>query len=163
MTADLQQMASAVDGAARQCRLGLILVRHDQRFTGIRTAQCDRQGAADRAEGAGEGELGAENDVLQAARRKLVRCHEDAQCDGQVEPRAILGQIGGCEVDGDATSREFEPAGGQRAADAIPRLAHGGIGQADNGEGRQPASEVNLNADPRRIDTDRRPGLNQCQ
>jgi hypothetical protein len=48
------------------------------------------------------------------------------------------------EVDRDAPLRELKARVQQCRLDALARLAHGGVGAADDREGRQPAAQVNL-------------------
>ena len=73
-----------------------------------------------------------------AARRHLVARGQDAAGDRQVEPRALLSQVGRGEVDRDAALREREARVEDRAADALARLAHGAVPEADDRERRSP-------------------------
>ena len=59
---------------------------------------------------------------------------EDADGDGEIEARALLLDVGGREVDGDAGGRKVEAGVLDGGADAVAGLADGGVGQADGGE-----------------------------
>jgi len=59
---------------------------------------------------------------------------EDAQCDGQIEAPAFLGQIGGGEVDGDAARRKSNWQFWQRGAHPIFAFLDLGFRQTDDGE-----------------------------
>ena len=58
---------------------------------------------------------------------------------------ALLQEIGGGEIDGDAPGRERQPDGAECCAHALPALAHRLVRQADDGEGRHAAhAELHL-------------------
>ena len=60
---------------------------------------------------------------------------EDADGDGEVEAGAFFLEVGGREVDGDAGGGKVEAGVLDGGADAVARLADGGVGEADGGEG----------------------------
>ena len=91
--------------------------------------------------------------------QQLPAGDQDADRDREVEAAALLGQIGGCQVDGDAPCREFETAVQQRAAHAVAAFLHGLFRQADDIEGRQAVGEMGFDADQRRIDAERGPAM----
>jgi hypothetical protein len=72
--------------------------------------------------------------------------------DRQIVMAAFLRQIGGSEIDGDAFRRESEPDGVQRPAHPLAALRHGLVGKADDGEGGQPRSDLDLNINGARLD-----------
>ena len=55
------------------------------------------------------------------------------------------------------------PALRRRAADALARLAQGGIGEADDGEARQARRDVHLDADRATLEAAERRGEHRCQ
>jgi hypothetical protein len=55
---------------------------------------------------------------------------QDGDSDRQVEAGAFLFEVGGREIDGDAGGRELEPGVAHGGADAVARLADGGVRQA---------------------------------
>ena len=89
---------------------------------------CTARSAAVEAELADQEEVG---DVLDVQRAVGA---ENADGDGQIEAGAFLLDVGGREVDGDAGGRNVEAGVLDGGADAVARLAHGGVGQADGGE-----------------------------
>ncbi|MNC93805.1 hypothetical protein D3C83_105160 [compost metagenome] len=70
--------------------------------------------------------------MLQFPLRDLPRGSEDAECDGQIEASAVLGQVGGREVDGDPAQGKFEIVVQDGAANAFLALAHRGFRQTDD-------------------------------
>ena len=62
-----------------------------------------------------------------------------AERDGQIEMAALLLHIRRRHVDGNAPGRQRQADGRQGGTDPLPRLAHGLIGQADDGERGQAA------------------------
>jgi len=77
---------------------------------------------------------------------------EDAEGDREVEATSFLGQIGWCEVDGDALLRVLVARLQERGAHAILALAHGRLGQADDRRLRDAAAQVHFDLDRRRLD-----------
>jgi hypothetical protein len=65
---------------------------------------------------------------------------------------AFLRQVGRGEIDGDAVRRQREPDGVQRAAHPFAAFGYRLVGQADNGEMRQPRPDLDLNVDRARLD-----------
>ena len=107
-----------------------------------------RQGAAHRPQLARQRQFAREFPARQPRAVNLPAGRQNAQCDGQVEPARILGQIGGRQVDGDAlVVRERQAAVEQRRAHAFARLFHLHIGQADQGEAGQAVGQMHFNGD----------------
>src|SRR5947207_3127795 len=57
------------------------------------------------------------------------------------------GRVRGREVGGEPLERELEPRVEHRGAHALAGLAHGAVGQSDDGERREAAAEVDLDRD----------------
>src|SRR3546814_9719368 len=93
------------------------------------------------------------SDLRQRLHRHLPAGGEDAQRDRQVEAAAVLGQVGGGEVDGDRALRELELRATDRGAHAVARLAHRRLRQADHVHPRQAAGEVDLAPDLGGVDS----------
>ena len=72
---------------------------------------------------------------------------EQPHRDGQVEAGAALPHSRGRQVDGDPPQRPGQPAGEDGGAHPVAGLAHGGVGQADDGEAGQPVGDVDLDRD----------------
>ena len=71
-------------------------------------------------------------------------CSQDGQGERQVQPRPGLAQVSRGEVDGQALLAPGDAAGAQRGPDTLARLAHGGVGQAHEGESGQALGGVSL-------------------
>ena len=72
--------------------------------------------------------------------RHRAHDRQQAERDRQVEMAAFLGQIGGRKVDGDPLRRQGQAHGEQRGAHAFAAFRHRLVGQADDGERRQPVA-----------------------
>jgi len=153
VAADLQQRARGANlDATGERGFGAVARGHDQPTSHIARGQRRRKDAIDRAQFASQAEFAEELAIAQRLQRNLPARGKDPQCDGQVETAAVLGQVGGGEVDGDAPRREFELRAEDRGADAILRFAHRGFGQADDGHRRQSARQMHFDAYRRRTD-----------
>ena len=95
----------------------------------------DGQHALDGAEGAVEAELADQDEVGDVLDGERAVGSEDADGDGEIEAGAFFLEVGGGEVDGDAGGGEVEAGVLDGGADAVARLADGGVGEADGGEG----------------------------
>ncbi len=67
-----------------------------------------------------------------------------AKRDRQVVMAALLGQIGGREVDRDPSRRQGEPGSDHRRAHSLARLRNRLVGKADDGEGRHAGRDLYL-------------------
>jgi hypothetical protein len=65
---------------------------------------------------------------------------------------ALLGQVGRRQVDGDASRWQSEAGGDQGGADPFAGFRDGLVGKADDVEGRQPWSDLDLDIDGSRLD-----------
>lgn len=90
------------------------------------------------------------------SRPQLPRGEQDRDRDGEIEAPAILRQIGGGEVDGDASGGELEARVDERRAHPFFALLHFGAGEPDQREAGQTGTEVRLDLDRRRSEPDLR-------
>src|SRR5439155_8250626 len=88
---------------------------------------------------------------------------EEGECDRQVEPRPLLAQIRGREIDGDAALRPLELGGGDAAANAMLRLLAGAVGEPDDCEPGHPALQVSFDFDATRVEPDERMRDRACE
>lgn len=153
------QRGEIADGAHRDAR-------HEGRLTGVglgdgdgpgarRSERGDEgQGAGYRAHGAVEAQLAEHPHTVEATRRQLVAGEEDGSGEGQVEPRARLADGRRRQVDGDPLLGPRQLRGEDGGPDAVACLAHGGVGEADDGEAGKAAADVDLHADGVTLDPD---------
>jgi hypothetical protein len=128
-----------VNGDARDDRrLRRVLFRQDEHAdAGGAGAQRDGQRAAHGAHAPVEREFAQGDGVGQAVERAQVAVRaQHPERDGQVEGRALLAHVGRGQVDRRLVEREEEAAVVDRSPYALARLAHGGVGQPDDGDGR---------------------------
>ncbi len=116
--------------------------------------QRGRQYASHWPDRPGQGQFAKALQAVEGGAGQLAAGGEDAECDGQVEATAVLGQVGGGEVEGDAPRGEVETGIEQGAAHAVLALAHRGFRQADQGQRRQAVGQVRLDADAGGFDAD---------
>ena len=98
-----------------------------------------------------------------AARPQLFRAEQDPDRDREVERRAGLAQVGRREVDRDPPRRVDEAGVAERAADPLPGLLEGRVGEADDGEAGQSRRDVDLDPDEPPIEAVERRGRNDGQ
>src|SRR5690606_10741170 len=143
--AHLQQVAGGEDGGVvGEGRLVPVAVGDHQLAAGATAGDGGGQQAVHRPQFAVEGELGDELVVAEVLRRQLSRGGENAEGDGQVVAAALLGNIGGGEVDGDAPGREVEVGVEQGAAHPLPALLHRRLRHAYDAQARQAVGQVDL-------------------
>ena len=153
MAADVEQARRVKDPSVADERgLGGVARRHDQRVAVARRLQ--RVGSAPRmpCDRPAERELTVQLRAVEACLRQLRTGDEDADGNRQVEPAALLRQVRGREVDGDAPDRKFKAAVGDRGAHAILAFLDHRLRQPDDRELRQPAARVDLDAHERRVE-----------
>ncbi len=80
--------------------------------------------------------------------------HHHGERDGQIEVAALLGQIGGRQVDGDVLEGQAQTHGMQGVAHPLAALGHGLVGQADDGKDVLPAADPHLHFHRLRLDAD---------
>ena len=105
--------------------------------------QCHGQHAGYRAQGAVQRQLTQKGGVLRYI-LQLAAGREHGQQQGQIVHRAGLAHIGGGQVDRDAPVRELEAQVLDGGTHAVRTFPHGGIRQAYDGKGGQPARNVGL-------------------
>jgi hypothetical protein len=143
--ADVEQVSGGGNvGASGQCRFGPVIAAQDQLVAAVARGEAGGEGAADRAQSAVEAEFTQKLPAGQRGLRHLVAGGQDAQGDAEVEAAAVLGQIRGGEVDGDAPARELEPAGLDRRPDPVTALADRRLGQPDDLKTGESVGEVRL-------------------
>jgi hypothetical protein len=152
MCADLQQTAGGVHlRIAYQRRFGRVGFREHERATAAMCAERHRERAANRAQFAGQRELAGKLILRQCIQWQLAGRTQDAERDRQVEAAALLGQVGGSEIHGDALCGKFESRCLQRSAHAVLRFLDLGLRQADDREARQTIGEMCLHRDRRGV------------
>ena len=134
------------------------LRRVDARDDGAAVARVAR-GADHRQHAVGVAQQPLQREFAQQHRAAQVRfdlaaAGEDADCDGQVVGGALLAEVGGGEVHGDALHGELAAGVADGGADALARFLHGGVGQADDGEGGQAGGDVDLHVDDGAVEAD---------
>lgn len=139
---------------ARQCSFCRIL-RRDHKSAAA-DSQRHRKCPAHRTKLTGQRQLAGEFVVLQCLGRELAARGKDSECNRQVEPARILGQVGRRKIDGDAARGKLEMGVVQRCADTILGFANFGVRQPDDGERGQSRAEMNLDGDFRCADPDKR-------
>jgi hypothetical protein len=138
----LDRAAQGRDGvdldAADDRRLSRVLFREDEaRDARVARAQRDGERAAYGSHATVERKLADREHVGQAlGLSEVAACAEYAERNGEVEARSLFAHVGGREVDGRLVEGEEECAVVDGGADALARLSHGEVGQADDGDGR---------------------------
>ena len=92
--------------------------------------------------------------------RELPAGDEDPQGDGQIERRAVLADVGGREVDGDAAERKLEAGVGQSGAHPLSALLDRAVRQADGAERGETAADVHLDVHGIGVDAEDGGGTN---
>ncbi len=127
---------------------GCVALRHDQRADArIRAPDRDRKHAAYRSERSVEAQLPQERHPLETGGVEVARGREEPDRHGQIERAAVLADVGGSEVYGDASGGQRKADVAQRRAHALAALPHRSFGQAHDREGGQAGREVHLDAD----------------
>ena len=110
------------------------------------------QRPADRPQVAFETHLTDHGVISQPLLRQLPAGHQNAERDRQIEGRAVLADVRGCQVHSDAAQRERKAGVGQGGADPLSPLLYRTVRQTDRGEGRKPVTDVDLDVHRVRID-----------
>jgi hypothetical protein len=79
-------------------------------------------------------------------------CPHQPERDGKIIVAALLWQISGSEIDGDAARRQCEARRDQRGADALLGFRHGLVRESDDIESGQPGRDLHLDVDGARLD-----------
>lgn len=148
--ADLQEAGRAINaGAGTQCRFGSVVGAEDHCPLGVTTGQGGGQGGSHRAQFARERQFTEKFVVAELRQRNLAGGGEYAQGNGQVKTSALFGQVGGGQVDGDASRGKFQMAIKYGRAHPVLAFFYGSFGQANNGQARQAVGQVYLNGNQR--------------
>ncbi|MNN62649.1 hypothetical protein D3C81_1779720 [compost metagenome] len=133
------------------CQAGLlgILPWHHQRPACFACRQCRGQHALHRAQLARQCQFAQAFDLGKGGRWYLAIGGEDTQGNGQVIAPAILGQVGGGEVLGDAPLRVVQTGVDDGAAYPVLALFDRGFWQTDQSEMGQAVGQVGFDADRR--------------
>ena len=110
-----------------------------------------------------EADLAEDAPAREVGQRGLVVRGEDAERDRQVEGGPLFPDAGRSEVHRHATGRVLEAGVPERGADAVARLAHRPVGQADGGRVRQPGGDVDFDVDDQGVDAAERAGANASE
>jgi hypothetical protein len=131
-----------------QRRLGQVGLGDDQE-PGARPAggQGGREHALDRADVAAEAELADGPQAVEGGRRHRPGRGQQPDGDGQVEPGALLGQVGRWEGHGDAPVGPLVAGVAERGPQPVARLQDGGAAEPDHGHGGQAPPDVDLDPD----------------
>ena len=118
----------------------------------------DDQRAPDRPYPAIQSQLPHRGVLPERAGRNLVRGGENGERDRQIEAGALLAQLRGRQVDGDAPERPDQLGRDDAAAHALLGLLAGAIGQPDDRKGGNSLLQVRLDLHPPRLQPDERVG-----
>ncbi len=111
-----------------------------------------RQRAGRVAQLTAEGELAEDRAAGQRVGGHLAAGREHRQRERGIEARAGLAHERRREVGGDPALGELEAGVEDRRADAVARLSHRGVAEADDGERGQAAADVDLHPDLEGLD-----------
>ena len=126
--------------------------RADQPFAERVGADRGGQRARDGGDRAVERQFAQHAETLDGVAGDGARRRHQPERDRKIVMAAFLGEVGGSEIDGDALRRQRQADGVQRAAHPLAAFRHGLVGEADNGEVRQPWADLHLHVDGARFD-----------
>ena len=106
--------------------------RTDQPFAARIRPDRSRQHAGDRCDRAVEPELAEHGMAGEGIGRDGADRRHQAERDREIVVAALLRQVGGREIDGNAARRQREPRGDERGAYALACFAHCLVGKADD-------------------------------
>ena len=92
--------------------------------------------------------------ALDGVGRDGAHGHHHGERNRQIEVAALLGQVGGGQVDRDVLEGQAQADGVQRIAHALAALGHGLVGQADDGQHVLARADAHLHLDRPRLDAD---------
>ncbi len=107
----------------------------------------DGEDPVDVAHGPVERELADDQRVLHSLGPHLLRGHEHAHGDGEIVGRALLPDVCGGQVHGDALRRVHQARILDGRANALSRLLHGRIGKSDDRKPGDAAGGIDLDLD----------------
>ncbi len=108
-------------------------------------------------------QLAEQRAVIKAIARELSTGRKHRACDGQIESRPGLRHVARREVRSYATGGELEARVQDGRVHALARLPHRCVGEADDGERRQPAAHVHLHGDVAGVKSVEREGVSPGQ
>ena len=132
------------------------------RPAGLRTDETEPQGTGGHGSGQGPGAgrqptVEAELAEGQPSGQGILRNHADGghqrQGDGQIVVAALLGHVGGGEIDHQPLGRKGEAQAGERRPHPLPALGHGLVPQADEDEGHEAGTGLDLHIHPAGVNT----------
>lgn len=152
MRRHLQQRLGGIHGGVfHQGGFGSIRLRKDESAAAVYGAIGHCQCAAYCAQFTGQREFAGIFIFSKFVGRDLPSRGEDAECNGQIEAPAFLGQIGGRKIDSDAACGEIELAILQRGTYAVFAFFDFGFRQTHDGEIRQTIGDMHLDGDEGRF------------
>ena len=104
------------------------------------------QGAVDVTHGAVQTQFADDERVVHCGQHLAGGGH-DAEGDGQVVGGAFFAEVCGGQVDCEAVLGKVESAVGDCGTDAFAAFAHGGAGQADDGQPFEPIGDIDFDFD----------------
>ena len=104
------------------------------------------QGAVYGADRAVQAQFADDQGVVQIG-EDLAGGGHDAEGDGQVVGGAFFAQVGGGQIYCEAVLGKVESAVGDGRTDAFAAFAHGGAGEADDGEPLEPVCDIDFDFD----------------
>ena len=110
------------------------------------------QRARDRRDRAIEREFAEHREIGQRVGGDRADGRHHGERDGQVVMAALLGHVGGSEVDGDFLGRQRQARGVERGAHPLARFGDRLVGEADDGEPDIAARNLHLDVDGFRLD-----------
>jgi hypothetical protein len=149
--------------AAHQRGLAAVHGRQQQRAALFPRRQHGRQHAMHGTQGAIQGQFSQHFESAKTLWGNLARGRQNAERDGEVVAASALGQVGWRQIDGHAPGGKFQAGIENGTAHALLALAHGGLGQAHDGEGGKAIGQVGFNGDQRRINADVGAGVDDSQ
>ena len=111
-----------------------------------------RQHAGDRADRAVERELADDGVAVERVGGDRADRRHHGERDRQIVVAALLGQVGGGEIDGDAARRQRQAGGDQRGAHPLAQFGDRLVAEADDGEGDGAVGDLDLDVDRARLD-----------
>ena len=125
--------------------------RQDEGLARVAGLQRHGQRPAYRAQFTGKRKFTGKLVVGQRLGRDLAAGSENAECNRQIEATGLLGQVGRCQIGGDALLGKFEAGIDDGGPHPVAGFLDFGIGQADQGKSGQAAGEVHLDPHRRRV------------
>ena len=110
------------------------------------------QGARHGGDGAVQSQLADDRVALERVMGDGADGGHDPQRDGQVVMTALLGHVGGGEVDGDAPGGQGEARGGEGRAHPLARFRHRLVAKAHHAEAHLAVRNLHLHIDWPRLD-----------